>query len=300
MDDKEKGTLFFLRLDGLLGGCGALFRQAPSAGSPCRASGSRAPLKEEEGTLFFRVALMISPWLCVSVRKTIERGDQPDASGAGCLCRSTAEKVSHGGTETRRWMTRRRAHFSFRVAPRALRRTSSSSSAPGPVSPDHRPAVAFGARRASAPARRPAAATVDRVTRTVSATSGRLGGLLGGYGALLREAIPGGAPHGVVLVETRKLAAQHRVLHARRCARSRAQGGPRIAGPAMHEKGRTGGWRVSGAAGAVPGARRSLPGSTCDATSSAAPGIRHARCGESRLEKGHCASVRRSLVVVLH
>jgi hypothetical protein len=102
MDDKEKGTLFFPRLDGLLGGCGALFRQAPSAGYPCRASGSRAPLKEEEGTLFFCVALMISPWLCVSVRETIERGCQPDACGAGCLRRSTAGKVSHGGTETRR------------------------------------------------------------------------------------------------------------------------------------------------------------------------------------------------------
>jgi hypothetical protein len=39
-----------------------------------------------------------------------------------------------------------------------LRRTSLGSSAPGPVSPLHRPAVAFGAGRASAPARRPAVA----------------------------------------------------------------------------------------------------------------------------------------------
>jgi hypothetical protein len=48
--------------------------------------------------------LMISPCLCVSVRKTIEQGGQPDAFGAGCLGRSITEKVSHGGTETRRWM----------------------------------------------------------------------------------------------------------------------------------------------------------------------------------------------------
>jgi hypothetical protein len=64
----------------------------------------------------------------------------------------------------------------------------------GPVSPKHRPAVAFGARRASAPARRPAVAWGVRCARSDSATSGRLGGLLAGCDALLREAIPGGAP----------------------------------------------------------------------------------------------------------
>jgi hypothetical protein len=52
----------------------------------------------------------------------------------------------------------------------------------------HRPAVAFGARRASAPARRPAVACGVRFPRSVSATSGRLDGLLGGCDALLREA----------------------------------------------------------------------------------------------------------------
>jgi hypothetical protein len=57
---------------------------------------------DEKGTLFLRVALMISPWLCVSVRKAIERGGRPDACGAGQLCRSITEEVSHGGTETRR------------------------------------------------------------------------------------------------------------------------------------------------------------------------------------------------------
>jgi hypothetical protein len=50
--------------------------------------------------------------------------------------------------------------------------------------------------------------------------------------------------------------------------------------PVGHEKGRTGGRRVSGPAGAVPGDRRSLVGPTFRATLSAAPGIRHARCGE--------------------
>jgi hypothetical protein len=58
----------------------------------------------------------------------------------------------------------------------------------------HRPSVAFGARRASAPARRPAVARVGRLTRAVVATSGRLDGLLGGCGALLRYALPEGAP----------------------------------------------------------------------------------------------------------
>jgi hypothetical protein len=52
----------------------------------------------------------------------------------------------------------------------------------------HRPAVTFGARRASPPARHPAVAWGVRRTQSVTATSGRLGGLLGGCGALLREA----------------------------------------------------------------------------------------------------------------
>jgi hypothetical protein len=58
-------------------------------------------------------------------------------------------------------------------------------------SPIHRPAVAFGAGRASAPARRPAVAWGGRHPRTISATSGRLDGLLGGCHALLRGGIPG-------------------------------------------------------------------------------------------------------------
>jgi hypothetical protein len=53
--------------------------------------------------------------------------------------------------------------------------------------------------------------------------SGCLDGLLGGCHALLRHAIPGGAPHGIVRIQTRTPVAQYRVLHARRCANSRAQ-----------------------------------------------------------------------------
>jgi hypothetical protein len=64
----------------------------------------------------------------------------------------------------------------------------------GGGSPFHRPAVAFGARRASVPARRPAVAWSVCDPRTTSATSGRLDGLLGSCDALLRHAIPGGAP----------------------------------------------------------------------------------------------------------
>jgi hypothetical protein len=63
-----------------------------------------------------------------------------------------------------------------------------------PGTPRHRPAVAFGARRASAPARRPAVARGVCPARVISATSGRLDGLLGGCDALLRYAIPEGAP----------------------------------------------------------------------------------------------------------
>jgi hypothetical protein len=56
----------------------------------------------------------------------------------------------------------------------------------GAGSSKHRPAVAFGARRASAPARRPAVARVGHFTRAVAATSGRLDGLLAGGDALVR------------------------------------------------------------------------------------------------------------------
>jgi hypothetical protein len=76
------------------------------------------------------------------------------------------------------------------ASPRAIRKTSFGSSAPVPVSPRHRPAVAFGACRASAPARRPAVACGVRGPRSVSATFGRLDGLLGGCGALFRGALP--------------------------------------------------------------------------------------------------------------
>jgi hypothetical protein len=102
--------------------------------------------------------------------------------------------------------------------------------------PDHGPrsrplseasnAAEHAALRASAPARRPAVACGVHFPRSVSATSGRLDGLLGGCDALARRAIPGGAPHGIVPIETRTPAAQYRVPHARRCATSRAQRGP--------------------------------------------------------------------------
>jgi hypothetical protein len=87
------------------------------------------------------------------------------------------------------------AGLSFRLErrqapPRALRTTSFESGLPGPGSPPHRPAVAFGARRASAPARRPAVACGVRSPRSITATSGRLDGLLGGRDALFRVAKP--------------------------------------------------------------------------------------------------------------
>jgi hypothetical protein len=77
--------------------------------------------------------------------------------------------------------------------PRAFRRTSFGSSAPGPVSPAHGPSVTCGFA-GSAPARRPAVARVGRLTRAVAATFGRLDGLLRCRCALLRYALPEGAP----------------------------------------------------------------------------------------------------------
>jgi hypothetical protein len=69
-----------------------------------------------------------------------------------------------------------------------------SAAAPlGTVSAVHRPAVACGACRASAPARRPAVACGVRRSRSAPATSGRLDGLLAGCEALLR----GGASRGL-------------------------------------------------------------------------------------------------------
>jgi hypothetical protein len=78
--------------------------------------------------------------------------------------------------------------------PAFARRAAGGCSAPEHGSPRHRPAVTFGAHRASAPARRPAVACSIGHPRRISATSGRLDGLLGGCGALLRYAIPEGAP----------------------------------------------------------------------------------------------------------
>jgi hypothetical protein len=61
---------------------------------------------------------------------------------------------------------------------------------PGP--PFHRPASAFGS--ASASAHPPPATSSGFVLECITVTSSRLGGLLGGCGALLREGIPG-EPH---------------------------------------------------------------------------------------------------------
>jgi hypothetical protein len=65
------------------------------------------------------------------------------------------------------------------------------------MAPQHRPAVAFDAGRAWAPARRPAVACGESLPRSVSATCGRLDGLLGDCGALLRTPFPG-EPHTVL------------------------------------------------------------------------------------------------------
>jgi hypothetical protein len=62
-----------------------------------------------------------------------------------------------------------------------------------------------------------------------------------------------------------------------RCVTARTPRGTRFSGPAGHENGCNGDALRLGPTGAVPGARRSLAGSTHSGASSAAPGIRHAR-----------------------
>jgi hypothetical protein len=60
--------------------------------------------------------------------------------------------------------------------------------------PKHRPAVAVGARRASAPARLPSATRIANPTRSPTVASGRLDGLPPPRCTLLRHALPEGAP----------------------------------------------------------------------------------------------------------
>jgi hypothetical protein len=88
----------------------------------------------------------------------------------------------------------------------------------GVVSPPHRPAVAFSAHRASAPARRPAVACDVRRPRSISATSGRLDGLPRRRCTLLRCVLPEGAPLRMCPNMLEALAAHSQGAHARRCA----------------------------------------------------------------------------------
>jgi hypothetical protein len=182
----------------------------------------------------------------------------------------------------------------------------------------HRPSVAFGAHRASAPARRPAATWCTLHSRVASVASGRLDGLLAGCDALLRYALPEGAPLENVPMQPRSVCGTFS-----RTARPPLRPNPfsvsRVREPGTAERESTGlgserdrrmpgtrpwclrrqalpmrdstcsseplnlGRREAreeahlrrggfGAHGAVPGARRSLPGPTRRATFSAAPG----------------------------
>jgi hypothetical protein len=144
------------RLDGLRGGCDALLRYAIPEGAPLE--NVPLPARRDTGT-FSRYGtpagsriLVLSGARDSRAPGCTRRGESAMwvARGPRERCQATAGRVS----------VRRFARpFQRRLAPpRALRKTSFGSSAPGPVSPLHRPAVAFGAGRASAPARRPAVA----------------------------------------------------------------------------------------------------------------------------------------------
>jgi hypothetical protein len=136
----------------------------------------------------------VAPFLVHSAARDsrVLRSTRRGAAGAWCVRGPWLRSQAAAGRFPARRVARR---FQRRLAPlRGLRRTSFSCSAPGPGSPKHRPAVAFGACRASAPARRPAVAWSVRHPRTAPATAGRLDGLLGGCGALLRHAPPEDCP----------------------------------------------------------------------------------------------------------
>jgi hypothetical protein len=157
----------------------------------------------------------------------------------------------------------------------------------GAGSSKHRPSVAFGF--ASAPARRPAVACGGARPRAALATFGRLDGLL----AWLEPDSPVGASGWFFVPCVREPGTAERESTGlgpesdRRMPGTRPSCPRRLASPvrdvtcfvesavtrpAGHEKGRTGGKGDSGPTGAVPGARRSLPGPTRRATFSAAPG----------------------------
>jgi hypothetical protein len=134
----------------------------------------------------------------------------------------------------------------------------------------------------------------------MSATSGRLGGLLGGCGALLRHATPEGAPLENVPKRARSVGgtfsrAARPPVRAVTCSGEHPILVPRGAREGAHR------WDVrhGGPTGAVPGDRRPLLGGTLRAAFSAAPGVRHARFGEPRLavrrSRGHAGENRRQL-----
>jgi hypothetical protein len=112
------------------------------------------------------------------------------------------------------------------------------------------------------------------IPRSVSATSGRLDGLRGGCDALLRYAIPEGAP-----LENVPLPVRRDTGTFSRTARPPVR---EFSCPGVHEKGRIGDVGRSGPMGAVPGDRRSLPGPARRATFSAAPGSATRVAGNQR------------------
>jgi hypothetical protein len=135
--------------------------------------------------------------------------------------------------------------------PRGLRRSRSSVTVAGQGHgpsrcgvlgpPMHRPAVAVGARRASAPARLPSATRIANPTRSPTVASGRLDGLPPPRCTLLRHALPEGAPlenvlfansevHRHILKDRTPTVAPLLVLH--RARESRAALSTRLRAPA--------------------------------------------------------------------
>jgi hypothetical protein len=150
----------------------------------------------------------------------------------------------------------------------------------GDGTPRHRPAVAFGAGRASVPARRPAVARDVCPARVISATSGRLDGLRGGCDALLRYAIPEGAPlENVPLPARRDTGTFSRTAHPP-VREFSCSAGPVILVPRGAREGAN---RRCGSLGAHgSGARRPPVASRFDALRDLFSGawLRHARYGE--------------------
>jgi hypothetical protein len=280
--DRGVAGHWFLRNTGLLRRRRTLPRCALPAGSPFRACGSRAPLKEHRLTVA-QDAAGGCPAPVPRIPRVAPRRCAPSRAS-----RSPRVACASGPTGAVPGARRQRP---------GTTRCGTSSAAPGiRHARCGEPAAGAGSGAGSAAAAGPGPGAVTetghgsrpRPPATDRGVAGhwflRSTGLHRRRRTLFRRALPAGFPRSACgsrapLKEHRPASARRATggcpapvpriprVARRRCAPSRASRSPRVA-------------CASGPTGAVPGARRQRPGTTRCGTSSAAPGIRHARCGE--------------------